>query len=220
MLFNKKNKEEDKCSNCRSGIKEDYSFFPYCGNVLFDPEQRAREFGMLGKSDSFDDSMAKQKIAESNLTITDKMISSLVNTLMKSFENGMESGKLGANNMPRNIKIKIGMQNPATQQRRAPKHDFSMGKISDEQLKKMSGLPKSPAKTKFKRLGGKLVYELDAPGIESIRDIFISKLESGYEVKALAKNKVYVNSLQVNLPITSFSLDKDKLFVEFSQEQM
>lgn len=55
--------------------------------------------------------------------------------------------------------------------------------------------------------------------IESIKDIFVSKIESGYEIKALAKNKVYVNSLPVNLPILSFTLNNDSLFVEFSQAQ-
>ena len=90
--------------------------------------------------------------------------------------------------------------------------------MSKEQLEKISKLPKANAKTNMKRLGDKIIYDLHAPGIESIKDIFVSKLESGYEIKALAKNKVYVNSLPVNLPISSFTLTNEKLSIEFSNQ--
>ena len=221
MFFGKKSKKAElKCSNCKSKITDEYSFCPYCGNVLFDPERRAKDFGMLGKSDSFDDSMIKNRVADSNLTITDKMISSLVNSLMKNLDQQFkEMDKPGQQKMPKNIRINIGLQDPANQQKRIQKHDFSITKISEEQLKKMSGLPKISAKSNVKRLGDKVVYELETPGIESVKDIFVSKIESGYEIKALAKNKVYVNSLPVNLPISSFTINNDRLFVEFSQTQ-
>ena len=224
MFFNKKSKKNQmKCSNCKSKITDEYSFCPYCGNVLFDPEQRSHDFGMLGLDDSFDDSLIRQKISESNLTITDKMISSIMNTLMKNMNQQfkeMDKSEMHKQGMPRNIKIKIGIQNPNKQQQpKAQRHDFSMNKISEEQLQKLSSLPKIVAKSEVKRIGDKVIYELDAPGIESIKDIFVSKLESGYEIKALAKNKVYANSLPVNLPINSFTLNKEKLYVEFSHFQ-
>lgn len=223
MFFGKKsNKDENKCSKCKSEVSGDFSFCPYCGNVLFDPEKRAKDFGMLGKSNSFDDSIIKQQIADNNLSVTDKMISSIVNNLMKNIDQQFsEMQGQDISKMPRNFKINIGIQNPRMNQptKRTPKHDFSINKISDEQLQRMSELPKKNAKSNVKRLGDKLIYELDAPGIESIKDIFVSKLENGYEIKALAKNKVYVNSLPVNLPIHSFSLNNEKLFVEFSPDQ-
>ena len=57
---------------------------------------------------------------------------------------------------------------------------------------------------------------MKAPGIESVEDVFISKLESGYEVKAIGKKKVYVNSLPVNLPLRGYGIDVSKgLMVEF-----
>ena len=62
----------------------------------------------------------------------------------------------------------------------------------------------------------KVVYELNTPGVQSVEDIFISKLESGYEVKALGSKKVYVNSIPVNLPISKYSILDNKLFVEFN----
>lgn len=220
MLFGKKSKKsEEKCSNCRSEVMDEYSFCPYCGNVLFEPERRAKEFGMLGKHDSVDGEFLKQRNSKNNLSITDKMISSLMNSLVKNLdEQFKEMGKSGSETIPKNIKINIGIQNPKMNKepKRNLKHDFSINNISSEQLSRMSSLPKKNAKTAVKRLGDKVIYELEAPGIESIKDIFVSKLESGYEIKALAKNKVYVNSLPVNLPINSFALDKEKLSIEFS----
>ena len=222
MFFNKKSEKNNvKCGNCKSKISDEYSFCPFCGNVLFDPETRSEDFGMLGKSDSFDDSLMRKKIAESNLTITDRMISSLMNSLIKNIDQQfgeMDKSEMRSRKMPSNIRIKIGIQNPKkmTNQPKTQRHDFSINKISPEQLQKLSELPKIPAKTNIKRLGNKVLYELEAPGIESIKDIFVSKLESGYEIKALAKNRVYVNSLPVNLPINSFTLEKERLFIEFS----
>lgn len=222
MFFNKKSKKEDmKCDNCKSSITEEFSYCPYCGNILFDPHQRSKDLGMLGKTDALNDPVFKQKIAENNLTITDKMIGAIFNSLMKNIDQQMNQ----ANNPmqgPGNIKIKIGIANPNKMQKQNPKknikHDFSQNSISKEQLDKISKLPKTNAKTNMKRLGDKIIYDLHAPGIESIKDIFISKLESGYEIRALAKNKVYVNSLPVNLPIHSFTLTNEKLSIEFSNQ--
>ena len=36
-------------------------------------------------------------------------------------------------------------------------------------------------------------------------DIFISKLESGYEIKAIGSKKIYVNSVPINLPLKQYS---------------
>ena len=222
MFFNKKSKKEEmKCNNCKSGINEDFSYCPYCGNVLFDPHKRSKDLGMLGKTDALNDPIFKQKIAENNLTITDKMVGAIFNSLIKNIDQQMNEPNKGAQR-PGNIKIKIGIANPNKIQKQNPgkrtKHDFSPNSISKEQLEKISKLPKANAKTDMKRLGDKIIYNLHAPGIESIKDIFISKLESGYEIRALAKNKVYVNSLPVNLPINSFTLTNEKLSIEFSDQ--
>ncbi len=84
-----------------------------------------------------------------------------------------------------------------------------------EKLKKMSLMPREKAKTNIKRLSDKIVYELATPGVASLQDIFISKLESGYEVKAVGENKVYVNSIPLNLPIKSYSIIDNKISLEF-----
>ena len=84
--------------------------------------------------------------------------------------------------------------------------------------KRMSSMPRTIAKTSVKRINDKIIYELNIPGINSPEDVFVSKLESGYEIKAIGEKKVYVNSLPIDLPIIKFTINSDKLFLEFSQE--
>jgi len=71
----------------------------------------------------------------------------------------------------------------------------------------------------MKRLSDKIIYELTTPGINSPEDVFFAKVETGYEVKALGKNKVYVNNLPINLPIQGFRIKDDKLLVEFRTQE-
>jgi hypothetical protein len=220
MFFKKKN---IKCENCNSKFSEEFSYCPYCGEGIVDPEKISRDFGMLGKNDAIDEEFFKKNM-NNNLTITDKMVSALVNSLMKNldkqFRDIEKSGFNNVQNTPRGIRIQIGVPNQELQPKKIQKHDFSINKISEEQLEKLKTLPKKSAKTNVKRLGDKLVYELDTPGLSSIKDVFVQKIESGYEIKAISEKKVYVNSLPVNMPIRSFSLGKDKLSVEFiSQNQ-
>jgi hypothetical protein len=185
---------------------------------MIDSEKISKEFGMLGKNDAIDEEFIKKNMSTRNLTLTDKMISAMVSGLMKSLENQIkDAGKTQVQNTPRGIKIQIGFPGEELQeQKKAQKHDFSLNKISQTQLDKMKSLPKASAKTNVKRLGDKLIYELDTPGLESIKDVFVSRLETGYEIKAISQKKVYVNSLPVNMQIKSFSLTSDKLLVEFS----
>jgi hypothetical protein len=71
----------------------------------------------------------------------------------------------------------------------------------------MGKLPRAKAKSSSKRLGDRLVYELVTPGVTSPKDIFISKLESGYEIKAIGQKKVYSkNLIQFSVVVVSILL--------------
>ena len=84
---------------------------------------------------------------------------------------------------------------------------------------KMQSLPRTEAKSNVRRFTDKVIYELSTPGVQSVNDIFISRTENGYEIKALGRTKVYVNNLQINLPITKFSIKSGKLVIEFKLEE-
>jgi len=215
MFFNKKNKkEEDKCISCGRNSNLKYNFCPHCGESKMNEAEEAEAFGLLGKSDNID----KLSPASMNDASTlEKIISTMMQTAMKTMINEMQSPNMPKpeiQNLPNGIRITLNQ----------PKKTKKEGKdkevkISHEQMEKLESLPRTSAKTTIRRFSDKVVYELSASGIESLDDIFISKLENGYEVKALGKNKVYVNSIPVNLPLIKYGITDKTILLEFNSNQ-
>jgi hypothetical protein len=227
MFFGKK--KSMKCNNCNSEVEKKFNFCPYCSHPLVDKQQEIKEFGMLGKNDSIPTQEANENDSPSQFGLTDKLINSIMNSMMKSLDKQFKNtNNMGPEDMasmegahieqlPNGIKIRIGMPQtaqPKQRQKQAPKKQ-----ITDAQLEKMSKLPRAEAKTQIRRLSDKVIYELATPGIESPEDIFISKLELGYEIKAIGKKKVYINSIPISLPLKGFSFDDKKLSVEFKTDK-
>lgn len=200
-----------KCKRCEGKVKDSYDFCPYCGLDLRNPEKDMEDFGMLGKGDHIQGYPLVGGLG--GLGITEKMISSLINGLAKSLEKQMQNADLDSEvqNLPKGIKIRFG--NLRMQDNKKKK--ITKKVISVEQIKRMSKLPRGEAKANVRRLSDSVVYELSASGVDSVDDIFVSKLETGYEVKAIGKKKVYVNSLPVNLPLKGYKLSSKGLTIEF-----
>ncbi len=219
MFFNKKKDKSVKCDVCSSKIEDKFSFCPYCGSSLVDLSKVERDYGLLGKTDS------KQEIQQdpfAGMGIADKMINTMINSLMKNLEKQMKTmdqpqlDNAEIKQFPNGIRIKISPRATTPQQQERVEKPRA---INSEQIKKMETLPRGTAKSKVKRLSNKVVYELNTPGISSLSDIFISKTESGYEIKAIGSKKVYVNSLPIDLQLKSYSIQKDKLLLEFKTEE-
>lgn len=216
MFFGKKNSEKEKCENCGSLVEQKHSFCAYCGNALEDTMSEKEDFGMLGKNDFTESSPMN---SPAGFGITDKLINSLMNSMMKNLEKQFKDAEKGFSNsneiksFPNGIKIKISGPFPNKEKKPAPQ--IKQKPVTEEQIKKISVLPREKAKSHVKRLGNKIVYELATPGVSSLEDIFVSKLESGYEIKAVGEKKVYVNSIPINLPMKSYTLAKNKISFEF-----
>ncbi len=226
MFFGKKSKKEDaKCSICNKYIDSKFNFCPHCGSSLVNPEEEMKELGLLGKNDytSLEKNAPQNPLA--NLGITDKLINSLVSSLAKSLDKQFrDMSQISPQNteirsLPNGIKIRIGTSMPSQQpNEKKPKHNPFAKTLTAEQLEKISSLPRVEAKTDIKRFSKKVIFELNAPGIESIDDVLLSKVESGYEIKAIGKKKIYVNNIPINLPLRSYSIEKDKVLFEFKTE--
>lgn len=225
MFFNKKNKKQ-KCNFCNSRINKKFSFCPHCGTQLLDREKEVKDYGLLGKNDDLDD--LEKKMVSSGGGITDKIVGSIVNNLFKSLNKQFEDiGKISKEDiqrmnsntevtpLPNGFKIKIGGNAiPKAKAKNKPKKNRKL--IPDaEQIERMSKLPRQPAKSSVKRLSNKVVYELKTPGVQSIKDVFVSELESGYEIKAISPKKVYTSTIPLSLPLRSISLAKNMLLIEF-----
>jgi hypothetical protein len=207
-MFGRKNKEI-RCEYCDGKLKSDFIFCPYCGESLYEEDEE--ELGMLGRDDELMPNL-------NNLGISEKMLSGMMNTLIKSLnkELGNNMANMDKNDkpevktFPNGIKISIGSPVQKKNQQKT-----QLKEVTEEQQNKMINLPRTPAKAKIKRLSDKIVYELSTPGVNSTEDIFISKIESGYEVKVIGDKKVYVNSLPINLPLKGYSLSENTVSVEF-----
>jgi len=198
-----------KCKRCESKIKDIFDFCPYCGLDLRNPEKDMEDFGMLGKNNDVRGYPLVGGLG--GFGVTDRMISSLFNSLVKNLEKQMKDVDPEVQSFPNGIKIRFG---PAGRKQEKDRKQVRRT-ITQEQIRRMSKLPRVEAKADVRRLSDKVVYEIKAPGIESTDDVFVSKLESGYEVKAIGKKKVYVNSLPVNLPLKGFTITNKGLTVEF-----
>jgi hypothetical protein len=198
--------KKQPCPKCQTRIKLDFDFCPHCGCDVRNPEKDLRNYGLLGKNEI----MGLPTLGGGGMGITDKLIGTLFNSLMKSFEAHMNSEDVQAT--PQGITISVGgpRQKAAKVKNRV---------ISEEQIKRMTGLPRVEAKTDVRRLADRVVYELKINDIESVDDIFVSRVESGYEVKAIGKKKIYVNTLPINLPLKGYSLGEKGLVFEFNINQ-
>lgn len=194
------------CPKCSTKVKSGFDFCPHCGSNLRDPQQELDDFGYLGKNENSQAPMA----SGGSMGITDRMIASMVNALMKSVEKQLKQADPDMQNL-QGITINVGNAGAKPKRQKLPA-------MSQTNVDRMKGLPRVEAASNVRRLGDKVVYELDAPGVQSVNDVFVAKLASGYEVKAIGKNKVYVTSLPVELPLKSYSVEKDGLTFEFGTQ--
>ncbi|MCL5730278.1 MAG: zinc ribbon domain-containing protein [Candidatus Pacearchaeota archaeon] len=213
-MFSRKN-----CGRCGASLKPKYSFCPYCGNPLGSKEE---DFGMLGKDDSF------ERINEMPRQAGFGMIfNSLIRNLEKQFndqnrkDSKPEERKGNINitistfagnppmiNMGQNLTPNL---NPKKKKAKTFSSDFSPDK-----MKKFSTLPREEPKTSIRRLANKLLYEVELPGVKSIRDISILNLDKGIELKALSDKKAYSKSIPINMPISRYKLLNGKLTIEMN----
>jgi hypothetical protein len=218
MFFGKKNKKEIRCESCDKKVEDKFSYCPYCGESMISEEDEAEDYGLLGKNDRVDEEIG---LADNQLGITDKLIGSIMDSMMRNLNKQLrgldkEAGRTEVTTLPNGVKIRIATSPLAPQPRKAqpakspPKKD-----LTEDQMDRMSRLPRAQAKSSVKRFANKIVYELATPGVTNVNDVLVSKLESGYEIKAIGEKKVYANSIPLNLPLKQITLEKSKLFVEF-----
>lgn len=209
MIFRKKQKME-KCESCRKEIENKFIYCPYCGKSTMSPEQIQKEYGLLGNSD---ESLLENPLATAGLL--GQIIAPMMQGLAKSLSEQINQDNAEIQHLPNGISIRIGPKVP----RKTYKQVKPLkAEVTKEQLERMSEMPRATAKTKVRRLSDKVIYQLDIPGVESIKDIFVSKLETGYEIKAIGQDKVYTNSLPINLPLLQYSFNESEVSLEFANQ--
>lgn len=218
MFFKRKKKKSSvHCKNCNSSVESKFSFCPHCGFDLIDHVKEEQDFGLLGRTDSISEDQIESPFTKMRSSITDKMMNSIFNSLVKILGEEMRNFEQTERieEFPNGIRIQFGLRPVKAVQQKKKQRAKGM---TQEQIDRMSSLPRAPAKTSVKRLNNRLIYELTTPGIQAVDDVIFSRTESGYEVKAIGKNKVYVCNIPVSLSLKEVLIDSNKTIIEFSQQ--
>jgi len=215
------------CKKCGEKIRGKFNFCPNCGNYFSDENEE--DWGILGK----DDFSPEQNPFESSLFggISGKMLNKMIGGTMKMLEKEL---KREMQNQPPKTKIQPNFELYINGKRISPENIKIMRKpvqktpvkkapyskhFDSKNLKKFSELPKKEPLTNVRRLSDKVVYEIDIPGVKSIEDISIVKLENSIEIKALAKNAAYNKIIAVDLPLKKYKLEEEKLVLELGVKE-
>ncbi|MFH1501402.1 MAG: hypothetical protein ABIE22_05675 [archaeon] len=224
-----------RCKRCNRELEKKFDFCPSCGNNLRQ-EQEMRDFGLLGKKDEMFDfnkvnmPFGFNKLFNSLVRELDKQFKELDREMSKEVERKDQEFKKMPNSSGISIKISTasGKQPEIRISGFGPEFKKIEGEvkekpvirahITDEQAKKLSKLPKKEAETKVRRLSNKVVYEISIPGVKSLKDVIINKLENSIEIKAFSKENSYFKLLPVNLPLMDYKLKDEKLVLELQAQ--
>ena len=105
------------------------------------------------------------------------------------------------------------INNSQNQQQIKPTN-IKVKKMPLEKLERFAKLKRVEPSSKVRRIGNRVIYELEVPGVKDLDDVLINRLENSIEIKALARDKSYSKILNINLPIIRYGLDKGNIFLE------
>ena len=72
--------------------------------------------------------------------------------------------------------------------------------------------------TNIRRLSNKIIYEIQIPGVKSIEDVSIVKLQNSIEIKAITKDKAYEKTIKISFPILDYKIQENNLILELDSE--
>ncbi len=189
-----------KCSKCNNKVSKDFDFCPHCGMSLksiYDSE----DYGLLGKSDFAENTeiinndVPIRKIFATAMKELPSMIK-MIEKQMKEFDNEVKNPE-----KHRDLNIQFFVNGKKVTPEKKDEIRNPVHKISEEQINRLTKLPKKEPRSRMRRLSGKIIYDISIPGVKDISDILISKLENSIEIKAISNDKVYSKILNINLPI-------------------
>ncbi len=234
-MFGKK-----KCQNCEKTINKKFDFCPYCGKIIIVKEKREADYGLLGRDDNLEDELFKNPMLGFGNSMIKGMIKDVARMLDREMRGIHELQKMPINdNLPRNVKqgfelyingrkvslpnnlagIQIGKM-PANRIMKLGNtkiHKQETPRVSEETLQKSAKLPRKEAKVHLTRTSDKVIYEIETPGINSLENVLVNRLESSVEIKAYTKETVYIKTLPIKLPLIRYSINpkEGKLILEF-----
>ncbi len=189
-----------KCKKCNKEIEKKFIYCPYCGYRQKEPD------GLLDEIDEFSMPVS---FGFFNL---DKIFLDLMRQIDKQMEEIDKQIKPDGKGI--SIRISFEGESPKISVEKLRGKEEKEKKILKE-IPEIEKLPREEAKTKIKRLGDVIIYEISLPGIKSIDNVEIKKLENSIEIKAIGKEKVYFKLIPISLPILKYQLKNEVLYIYF-----
>jgi len=121
--------------------------------------------------------------------------------------------------IPQNIPVQLENLQTVKASYSPRKTEKTFGGFSSSKQDKISRLPRREPETRVRRLTDKIIYEISLPGVRSLNNVSVNKLENSMEIKAITKDTAYFKLIPVGLPLKKYSLKDEKLILELSPEQ-
>jgi HSP20 family molecular chaperone IbpA len=202
-----------KCNKCGSKIKRDFNFCPFCGNHL--KGNFKQDWGLLGRTDfGGEENLFELPIGK----IFNNLFKNLSTQLNRLDDSPNKSDSKYGRNKGISISISTGgypsKMRMGQVQNSSKRKELTPLEFPSKKLKEFSKLPKTEPLTNVRRLSDKLIYEMSIPGVNDLKDISITKLENGIEIKAVSKDKAYEKTIPISLPIIKRKFSNGKLILE------
>ena len=85
-----------------------------------------------------------------------------------------------------------------------------------KEQERIARLPREEPETKIRRLTDKIIYEVYIPGVKSLKDVTVNRLENSIEIKAISQDRAYFKLIPVSLHLKRYYLKEEKLILELS----
>ncbi len=182
-----------------------------------------RDYGLLGRDDNRDNFLDMPR----GFLGMEKMLNFLLKELDKQF-NKVESEREKSTTRRRieipdqGISISISSFDgvvPGINNGRIIKQISMPANFIDEGImKKIAELPKKEAEARVRRMNDRVIYDIEVPGVSSIKNVIVTKLENSIEIKAFSKDVVYFKNIQIGLPVMGYSLRDGRIMLELKAD--
>jgi len=187
-----------------------------------------KNYGMLGKNDLHENRASEGNNLMGGLGggVLGKMIGGAMNMLETEIKKEMQKNN-GSENIqgknfdlyingkrvsPENIKISNKIQEKE-KEIKLPEN------FSKNDFKKFSSLDKKSPETGVRRLSDRIIYEIKVPGLKSIKQVNMTKVNDVFELKLLTEKEAYFKNISINFPLLSYKVEENDLILEFETKE-
>ncbi|GEM_PF-3241095 len=193
------------CSQCNRKIDKKFRFCPWCGKST--RPIKKEDYGILG----IDDNLNKQDV---QVPFLGGGIGAMFSHLSKQLSKELQNLNLDDGNGGIEIRFSTGMQPQEVRKAIPKKVSFVEEPIDDEEKERRRKLPSISAKSRLRRLPEGIIYEIEAPGIRSKKEVSIVPLEEGLEVRAFSKSKCYVKTIPIKVNSFKMGIKDGKVIIQ------